>query len=275
MKDIAEAVASGVLPGRVWIYTNYDCNLACRYCLTQSSPTAPRRSLSRKRVLEIAHEAKDLGFTALGVTGGEPFLLRWMPEAVADLADLLPTVVNTNGALFTPRVLERMEVLADRDAAVQLSLDHPDPERNDALRAPDDHWRVQKAARALHAIGVRVRIATTADTLQGEALERLKSLVADLGVAEEDHVVRPVVRRGRAALESLGVPVTEADLPPELTITATGAYRSAFGPTVRNGRMDTDLLLTRTTRPLATPAALLLRLVTGMPRGQDARQGIR
>jgi MoaA/NifB/PqqE/SkfB family radical SAM enzyme len=226
-------------------------------------------------VLEIARGARDLGFTALGVTGGEPFLLPWMPEAIADLADLLPTVVNSNGSLFTPRVLERMKVLADRDAAVQLSLDHPDTERNNANRAPDDHQRVQIAVRALQAIGVRVRIATTTDGLESTALERLMSLVAELGIPEEDHIIRPVVQRGQAALESMGVPVTEADLPPELTIAATGAYWSAFGPTVRNGRMDTDLLLTRTTRPLATPAAVLLRLVRKMPPGEDARLGIR
>jgi len=273
--DIAEAVATGVLPGRVWIYANYDCNLACRYCLTESSPTAPRRGISREQMIEIAREAKDLGFTALGVTGGEPFLHRRMPETIADLATLLPTVVNTNGTLFTPGLLGRMEVLADRDAAVQLSLDHPDPEPNDANRAPDDHQRVRAVVRALQAIGVRVRIASTTYGLQGEALQRLKTLVADLGIPEEDHIIRPVVRRGRAALSSMGVEATEADLPPELTIAATGAYWSAFGPTVRNGRMDTDLLLTRTTRPLSTPAAALLRLVTGMSRGQDARLGIR
>lgn len=35
---IADAVRDGTLPGRVWLYSNYHCNLACSYCLTESSP---------------------------------------------------------------------------------------------------------------------------------------------------------------------------------------------------------------------------------------------
>ena len=76
---IAEAVASGELPGRVWLYSNYHCNLACSYCLTESSPRSPRRQLDASTMVEVARQAADLGFTALGVTGGEPFLLPWLP----------------------------------------------------------------------------------------------------------------------------------------------------------------------------------------------------
>ena len=30
---------------RLWLYTNFDCNLHCDYCCVRSSPTAPRREL--------------------------------------------------------------------------------------------------------------------------------------------------------------------------------------------------------------------------------------
>jgi hypothetical protein len=56
----------------------------------------------------------------------------------------------------------------------------------------------------------------------------------------------------------LGVEAGPADLPAELTISADGAFWSPFGPTVHGGRLDTDLLLTRVTRPLTRPAAALL-----------------
>ena len=42
-EPIAAAVIDGVLPGRVWFYTNYNCTLACSYCLTESSPRSDRR----------------------------------------------------------------------------------------------------------------------------------------------------------------------------------------------------------------------------------------
>jgi hypothetical protein len=94
-------------------------------------------------------------------------------------------------------------------------------------------------------------------------------------VPDEDHVVRPIVSRGRAALDGVGVHAGLRDLPAELCITADGAFWSAFGPTVRNGQVDTDLLITRTTAPLSTPANAMLRIAEGSPRGNDASLGIR
>ena len=52
-----------------------------------------------------------------------------------------------------------------------------------------------------------------------------------------------------------------AELAPELTITADGAFWSPFAPTVVGGRVDTDLLVTRAVSPLARPAAALVDLV--------------
>ena len=69
---IADAVLAGELPGRVWLYSNYHCNLACSYCLTESSPRSERRQLTSVQMITVAEQAKELGFTALGVTGGEP-----------------------------------------------------------------------------------------------------------------------------------------------------------------------------------------------------------
>ena len=69
--------------------------------------------------------------------------------------------------------------------------------------------------------------------------------------------------------------VSPADLSPELTVTVDGAFWSPFGPTITGGRLDTDLLVTRTIDPLATAAGTLLRLVEGSPPGADSALGIR
>jgi hypothetical protein len=123
---------------------------------------------------------------------------------------------------------------------------------------------------------VRVRIATTtAGDLDSPALDPLRALVASLGVAAEDHLVRPIVRRGRADEQDLGVTAGARDIPSELTISADGAFWGSFGPTVRAGRLDTDLLLTRTILPLAVPANALLAALSGLPPGNDASLGIR
>ena len=273
---IAEAVRNGTLPGRVWLYSNYHCNLACSYCLTESSPRSDRRELTAEQMIAVAEQAKELGFTALGITGGEPFLLPWLPDAVLEMVRHLPLVLLNNGTLFVGDRLERAAKLAHPDIALQISLDSHLPDLNDMARGPDNFAKVVESVPRLVARGVRVRIATTtAGPLDSPLLDPLKELVASLGVLPEDHLVRPIVRRGRADELGLGVQAVARDIPSELCITADGAFWGSFGPTVRNGRLDTDLLLTRTILPLSVPANALLAAVGGMPEGTDASLGIR
>ncbi|MGQ0575010.1 MAG: radical SAM protein [Pseudonocardia sp.] len=272
---IGLAVAAGTLPGRVWMYANYHCNIACTYCLTESGPKVARRELGRDAMLDVARQAAELGFTDLGVTGGEIFLVPDMPELLAEMSRYLPIVALTNATLFARRLLDRVEVLAGRPVALQISLDRPDADANDEMRAPDNFAKVVAAIPALVARGVSVRIATTVESSGDAEHGRLCALHRELGVPDNDHVIRPVIARGRALDEGLGVHATQHDLPAELTITADGAFWSPFGPTVRGGRLDTDLLVTRTTRPLEVPAQALLRLVEGRPRGADSTLNIR
>lgn len=273
---IADAIANGDMPGRVWLYSNYHCNLACSYCLTESSPRSPRRQLTPETMLAVAQQAAELGFTGLGVTGGEPFLLPWLPETIREMATHLPLILLTNGTLFHGKRIERAAVLADSDVALQISLDSHLPDVNDEARGPDNFDKVIEAVPRLIALGIRVRIATTTSgPLDDPALEPLKDLVRDMGVAEEDHLVRPIVMRGRADELGIGVIAAAQDIPSELTITADGAYWGSFGPTIRSGRLDTDLLLSRTVLPLSIPANALLNALQGMPPGSDARLGIR
>ncbi len=273
---VAAAVASGEMPGRVWLYSNYHCNLSCSYCLTESSPRSERRELSSEQMLAVAVQAKELGFTALGITGGEPFLLPWLPETARAMADVLPLVLLTNGTLFAGDRIERALPLAHPQAALQISLDSHLPDVNDMARGPDNFVKVVDAVPRLHERGIRVRIATTTGgDLDSAALDPLRSLVASLGVAAEDHLIRPIVRRGRADQQNLGVTAGARDIPSELTVAAAGAFWGSFGPTVRAGRLDTDLLLTRTILPLEVPAMALLAALTGLPPGNDASLGIR
>lgn len=273
---IAAAVRANTMPGRVWLYSNYHCNLACSYCLTESSPRSDRRELTADQMIAVAEQAKYLGFTALGVTGGEPFLLPWLPEAVLQMAEHLPLVLLTNGTLFAGDRLERAATLARPGIALQISLDSHLPDVNDMARGPDNFAKVVESVPRLIARGVQVRIATTtAGPLDSPSLDPLRELVRALGVPPEDHVVRPIVRRGRAGEQGLGVQAMVRDIPSELCITADGAFWGSFGPTVRNGRLDTDLMLTRTILPLSVPANALLDAIGGMPEGADASLGIR
>jgi MoaA/NifB/PqqE/SkfB family radical SAM enzyme len=272
---VAEAIRDGVLPGRLWFYANYHCNLVCTYCLTESGPRVERRELGEERMLSLAREAAELGFTALGVTGGEPFLLPYLPELLTRLAGILPLVCLSNGTVFTERRLERLRPLAELPAAIQVSLDRPEPDANDRMRGPENFRKVVEAVPRLVERGVRVRIATTVSSIDDQERERLCALHRRLGVPDSDHVIRPIVHRGRAIDHGLGVDAGPSDLPAELTITSDGAFWSPFGPTVHGGQLDTDLLVTRTTTPLSVPASALLRIAKGNPQGSDTQLNIR
>ncbi len=278
MSAVAEAIAEGRIGARVWLYANYHCNLRCTYCLTESAPGVERRLLDPESILDHAREARELGFTGVGITGGEPFLLPWMPEMLARLARILPVIVLSNGTLFTGRRLAALEPLADAPIHVQISLDSAEPLANDAMRGPENFAKVVAAVPDLVRMGIGVRVATTLedpDAHDPAELERLCALHRELGVGDEDHVVRPIVRRGRAETGGMGIAAGFDELDPELTITADGAFASPFGPTVRGGKLDTDLLVTRTASPLAVPAGALARVAGGQSSGRDARLGIR
>jgi MoaA/NifB/PqqE/SkfB family radical SAM enzyme len=275
VEAFAAATAEGRCGDRLWLYATYHCNLACIYCLTESHPRiANRRELPGETMLRLAREGRELGFASLGVTGGEVFMLRDAAETTAGLAETLPTVVLTNATLFTERLLQRLEPLAGLDVAFQLSLDAPEADHNDALRGPDNFAKVAAAVPALRELGLRVRIATTVEDQTQDELERLCELHRAWGVPDEDHVVRTVVRRGRADLEHLGVEPGPTDILPELTITAEGAFLHPFAPTVRHGVTDLDGLVSRQIVPLEAALSRFTRIVAEQPAGTDVIRNI-
>lgn len=147
--------------------------------------------------------------------------------------------------------------------------------RNDELRGPESFAKVMDAIPRLLERGLRVRIATTVEHQTPEELASLCELHRRFGISDEDHVVRPVVRRGKAAIEGMGIALGPADVLPELTITADGAFLHPFGPTVRHGRTDLDLLVSRQIAPLEAATERFLRIAADQPAGADVARNIR
>ncbi|PYT78419.1 MAG: radical SAM protein [Acidobacteria bacterium] len=234
--------------GRLWLYTNFDCNLRCDYCCVRSSPTAPRRELGLGRVQRIAREAAELGVQEIFVTGGEPFLLEDIGEILVSCAAAAPTTVLTNGMLFTGRRIESLLVLPRDRITLQISLDSATPERHDLHRGPGTWARTREGIQRARAQGFRVRLAATVSTHQ-EA-EEFRQFLDHESIAPEDRVIRRIALRGSA---TEGVALTRADLVPEVTITAEGVYWHPVGA------QDTDLLVTREIFPLAESFAAVRR----------------
>src|SRR5260221_1792641 len=225
---------------RLWLYTNFDCNLSCDYCCVRSSPKAPRRALGLERVQRIAIEAAELGVSEIFVTGGEPFLLEDIGEILAACAAAAPTTVLTHGMLFAGRRLETLRSLPSDRVALQISLDSPTPERHDRHRGKGTWARAWKGVERARAEGFRGRLAVRLCT-DDEAEEFRRFLDAEQ-IGEENRVIRHIALRGFA---TDGVALARADLVPEITITAEGIYWHPVGAE------DADLLVTPDIFPLA------------------------
>jgi len=233
---------------RLWLYTNFDCNLHCDYCCVRSSPTAPRRELGLARVQRITREAEELGVREIFVTGGEPFLLEDIGDILLSCAGAAPTTVLTNGMLFAGRRIESLRALRRDRVVLQISLDSPTPELHDLHRGSGTWARTREGIQRARAEGFRVRLAATVST-DGEA-EAFRQFLDEERIAAEDRVIRRIALRGSA---SEGVAVSRADLVPEVTITADGVYWHPVGAE------DTDLLVTREIFPLSESFAAVRR----------------
>src|SRR5687767_5961668 len=77
------ACAAPEMQWKLWIYTNYDCNLRCSYCVAKSSPNAPRRAIGLANVKRLVDDSVALGFTDVFFTGGEPFILNDIYDMLA------------------------------------------------------------------------------------------------------------------------------------------------------------------------------------------------
>ena len=127
-----------------------------------------------------------------------------------------------------------------------------------------NHVHHGPAVAALDA-GFHVRVAATLDDEHPETDPALQALLDGWGVAREDQILRPVVHRGRAVTHTMGVEAGSAQLGAELTLTTAGAFWSPFGPTYREGKLETDLLLVRRTEPLSVAASAVMGLLDSRP----------
>jgi uncharacterized Fe-S cluster-containing radical SAM superfamily protein len=228
---------------RLWLYTNFDCNLACDYCCARSSPHTPRRALGAERIRRLVDEAAAAGVTELYLTGGEPFLLPDLDHIVATCTARLPTTLLTNGMLFRGTRLGMLRRMPRQGLTLQISLDSATPGGHDRHRGSGSWQRAFDGIRTALAEGFHVRVAATVPADQtGEAEQAaFHTLLDDLGIPRADQIVRPIARRGVA---DTGVVLTTETLVPEVTVTADGVYWHPVGAD------HDDQLVTRDLFPL-------------------------
>lgn len=242
------------VPGaRLWLYTNFHCNLRCDYCCVASSPGAPHRELGAERIARLVAEAADCGVSEVFLTGGEPFLLPDIDRIVRDCASRLPTTLLTNGMLFRGPRLAALLAMPRDGFALQISLDSATPQLHDAHRGSGSWARAVSGIELALAAGFRVRVAATIAEYRPNTVHALHTFLDDLGIPRADQIIRPVARQGAA---TSGVLITRESLVPEITVTADGIYWHPVAAT------DARLLVRRETEPLRPALDQIHRLFT-------------
>lgn len=251
-RPVVPLFGSPYFPSRLWLYTNFHCNLACDYCAVASSPKAAARTLPADTFRALVDEAVRAGFSELYVTGGEPFLHPGIVGLLDHASARLPTVVMTNAMLLRGHRAAGLQALADRELTVQTSLDGATPATHDLHRGGGSWQRAMDGIRRLIDLGLPPRVALTETPQNAHEVPAVRQLLAGLGLPADHFAVRPLLRRG---FSETGVEIGEDSSIPELTVTADGLHWHPAGADLAT---SPDLFLA----PAGTPLAMGKQLVT-------------
>lgn len=161
----------------LWINTGTLCNLTCRNCYIESSPTNDALVyLTLTEVDAYLDEAEALGTREIGFTGGEPFLNR---EAIGMIRSALQrgfaVLVLTNAMRPMRRCEQQLKSLVaefgDR-LTIRVSLDHYSEAVHEAERGAGSWEKAIAGVRWLAANGVRLAVAGRRLTGESEAQAR-------------------------------------------------------------------------------------------------------
>lgn len=248
---------------KLWIYTNYDCNLRCSYCVAKSSPNVPRRAIGLDNVKRLVDEAVELGMVHIFFTGGEPFLLNDIYEMLAYSSARVTTSVLTNAMLFKQKMpgadktrLDRLCEVANDQLIVQVSLDGGRPEHHDAYRGAGTWEKTVEGLKLLQQRGFRVRLGSTETPVNSVHLHEICEFHRALGIPDEDHFIRPLARRGYS---KEGLELGMGSLVPELTVNLGGVFWHPLST-------DADMQVSKKIFPLAAAVERVQRQLDEIAR---------
>jgi uncharacterized Fe-S cluster-containing radical SAM superfamily protein len=177
----------------LWINTGTLCNLTCRSCYIESSPTNDALvylTLAEAKV--YFEQAEAIGVRVIGFTGGEPFM---NPDMVAMMRLALDKgfelLVLTNAMRPMRRFEKALAVIGAEHGdriVMRVSLDHHDGALHEAERGEGSWAKALDGLQWLARTGFRVAVAGRRLAGEDDAERRYQGLLDALGVAA-DHIV--------------------------------------------------------------------------------------
>ena len=183
------------LGSRLWLYTNFDCNLACDYCCAASSPRARPRRLPLAVVAARARSSPASAVARSCSPAASPSWLSELGELIGAAARWAPVTVLTNAMVFERGSRRRTLEALDRErVTLQVSLDSGTASLHDRHRAAGSFDRARRGIALARELGFHVRVAATVDASDAAEQAGLHRLMDADGVPPE----RPPRAPGRA-----------------------------------------------------------------------------
>ena len=175
----------------LWVNTGTLCNIECRNCYIDSSPTNDRLSyLTAADFAPFLKEASAIGAREIGFTGGEPFMnddLGAMAEASLDAGLSVLILTNAMRPAMRPAptaAIRRLARTFGERLRLRVSLDHYTAERHDAERGSGAFATTLAGLKSFAADGVALSVAgrTRWGESDGETRAGFATLFSDEGL---------------------------------------------------------------------------------------------
>lgn len=190
--------AQVIRPGRlseVWIHTNNNCNLRCTHCLVDAGE-ADSPQLTTTEIKRLIDDSRTLGAGRFYFTGGEPCLRADLLELIDYVTRSSELVILSNGTLIDESLALRLAQASRGRLLLQVSLEGPNAEVNDAVRGTGAFTRAVAGIEQLVAVGLPPVISSVLSRVNAASLPQLTRLVGELG-ARFHHIIW-LHNRGRA-----------------------------------------------------------------------------
>jgi uncharacterized Fe-S cluster-containing radical SAM superfamily protein len=179
----------------LWINTGTLCNLTCKSCYIESSPTNDALAyMSLDEVDSYLDEAGKLGVREIGFTGGEPFMNTDMIAMLGSaLARGFEVLVLTNAMRPMRRFEEALKGLPRERLTMRVSLDHYTQAVHEAERGPNSWQKALDGLVWLHSDGFRVAVAGRSLGDEAGARAGYARLFDQLGISVDHLVIFPAM----------------------------------------------------------------------------------
>ncbi|MDZ7765767.1 MAG: radical SAM protein [Melioribacteraceae bacterium] len=187
------------------------CNIACKHCFNNSSPTNRNFGfLTLAECESYLEESVELGVKEYYFTGGEPFANKEMIQIIEKTLEYGPVTVLTNGMLINEEKAKRLAKIESKtifSLEMRVSLDGFTEEMNDEIRGKGVFKKTMIGVENLYRHGFLPIITVTKtwnDSEDEKVMNGFRDLLISHGYLRPRIKILPSLKIGKEAVRTKG-----------------------------------------------------------------------